>query len=495
MRARIWVTLILFVAWTAPAAFAEPTDQELELQEVVVTATKRAEALQDVPFAVSAITGAGLEAMGAESFADYARTIPSLTFADLGNGRERPAIRGLASTIGADTVGYYIGETPLTSVNGAVDVGQGALVNPSLIDIDRIEVLRGPQGTLYGSGSIGGTIKLIPNLPDLTRFGGSIAGTTTLTQGEDGPSVGGEGDVIVNVPVIAGTAGVRGALWVRDVGGFIDRTYGYTGNFPAGTPHPQGTIGNIPDEQTWGFRGIGLFKPSERLSIQAMIYLQHQHFTGFQDITGGTSNPDGHLVQNLILNVEEPQTNTFYLYNITTDYNFDHFDFISSSSYYENSQDEQMEGTSLLQFAFGGPPVPGVLEAFGKDSNFTEEARIATSERILGFDAIGGVFYTNTHSAGWSDWAPPEYNFLLTGNDPTNPLYAPNNLLYKSNETFNQRQTAVFGELTYHLSNFLSATAGIRHYDVTNDASLLESGYFVTPGSLASTFSSTGSSS
>src|SRR5207245_682905 len=123
------------------------------------TAQKRSEPLQDVPAAVSALTGATLQAMGAESFTDYARSIPGLTFQDLGAGRQVPILRGINPTAGAVAVGYYIGETPMPTARSPV--------GPALADIDRIEVLRGPQGTLYGSSSIGGTIKLVPRAPNL----------------------------------------------------------------------------------------------------------------------------------------------------------------------------------------------------------------------------------------------------------------------------------------------------------------------------------------
>ena len=153
-----------------------------------MTAEKRAERLQDVPASVSALSGDTLQAMGAQSFTDYARSIPGLTFTDSGGGRQTPAIRGINPSAGAGTVSFYIDETPIPGAQGS-----GEMAEPALVDIDRIEVLRGPHGTLYGSSSIGGTIKLIPNAPNLTRFEGSVKAEAIVTEGESGASPGAEG--------------------------------------------------------------------------------------------------------------------------------------------------------------------------------------------------------------------------------------------------------------------------------------------------------------
>jgi outer membrane receptor protein involved in Fe transport len=454
------------------------------LEVVIVSAQKRSEALQDVPEAISAITGEGLAAMGAESFTDYARTIPGLTFTDEGNGRQKPTIRGLNAVIGSDTVGYYIGETPIEST-GASNYGN-SVANPSLVDIDRIEVLRGPQGTLYGSSSLGGTIKLIPKAPNLSNFEGSISGTAQVTQGEGGSSPGGEGDLTLNVPIVDGVAAVRGVFWWRDLGGFINRTYGYAGNFGSPTPLPQGTVRNIPDEHTWGLRTIGLYQPTERLKVSAMIYLQRQHFDGFQDFTGGVTNPDNRLMQVLISNTPEPQDNQFNLYSLTASYDFGRFNLVSSTSYYSNDTEVGEEGTSatvLLPILFGisntpARPFPNVADVESGLYDFTEETRLATSERIYGFDAVVGVFYSKNHQTGWFHWSPPQYNAVEANNDPANPLYAPGNDVFGDGGHGFERQTAEFGEITYHVTDALSATVGLRHYEVANGTNSFANGFF-----------------
>lgn len=466
----------------ADAGIAQTDMGTKHLEIVVVTAQKRSERLQDVPSAVTALTGGELQAMGAESFTDYARSVPGLAFTDKGDGFAKPSIRGVNATIGFDTVGYYIGETPLES-------NAGIVVNPYLIDIARIEVLRGPQGTLYGSGSMGGTIKLIPNPPDLSKLEGSVQGTAMLTQGADGPSPGGAGVLVINVPVVEGLAGVRGVFWGRDVGGFINRTWTNSGTAGIATGPVAGKAGNLPDEHTWGFRGTGLFQPTERFDVSALIYFENKHFNGFQDITAGATNPDNRLVEDLISNVPESQDTRFTLYSITANYNFGRFNLVSSTAYSTQVIETHEEGTSAIQLFFGGPPVPTTPDAQGTSYNVTEEARLATSERLYGFDAVVGVFYSKVHSAGWFNWSSSQYNSLVAGNDPTNPSYAVDNNLFENGSIGYERQTAEFGEITYHLTDALSATAGLRHFNVANGGTGFNSGLFA--GSVSPLYAST----
>jgi len=475
---------LIAIASGAPALAAQGAgaDQNSSaLEEIVVTAEKRQERLHDVPLAISAVTGATLEAMGAQSFTDYARSIPGLTFQDAGAGRQTPTIRGINPSAGRPAVGYYIDETPIpTSYAGFV-------VNPELVDLARVEVLRGPQGTLYGSSSIGGTIKLVPNAPNLSQVSGSIKGTAMVTEGASGASPGVDTQLVLNIPVAGGVAAVRGAFWGRDVGGYIDRTYGYAGDYGGVTP-PRGSVNNLPDEHSWGLRVMGLIQPNEQLDISAMAYIQNQHFDGFSDITGGADNPDDRLVQNFLADVSEPQSNRFELYNLTIKYRAGRVNLVSSTSYSSQHADFSMEGMSAIQFfpTFVGPAppsgvaFPNVAEVRIQTREFTQEVRLATSETIAGFDAIIGAFYSGETQPQQFHWSPPQYNAAVAGNDPANPLYAPNNnILTAWGPGDYEHHTAEFGELTYHIADSLRLTGGFRHYNVTNGEDIYTSGWFV----------------
>ena len=484
IAAPIWAALGQQLARADESTPDPPQAVELQpqLAEIVVTAEKRSERLQEVPMSVSALSSGTLQAMGAENFTDYARAIPGLTFTDAGAGRQTPAIRGINPSAGAGTVGYYIDETPIPGLEGGGDV-----INPALVDIDRIEVLRGPQGTLYGSGSIGGTIRIITNAPNLSTVEGSIEGKALITQGANGASPGGEGELVLNVPIVKSLAAVRAVFWYHDIGGFINRTWTNSGELGIATGPLAGKVGNLPDEHTWGTRTTALFEPVAQLKVSAMIYLERRHYDGFTDITGGTGNPNDQLVQSFISDTPEPQDNDFYLYNLTAKYDFGPLNLVSATSYFDRVQRASEEGTSLIQLTptfFGQAGFNGALPNAGTFQqtvhNLSQETRLGTTERLAGFDAVVGVFYSQAHDPRSYDYYPPDYNQLVAGNDPANPVYAPGGNVYTAQgQGFHERQIAAFGELTYHVTDALTLMGGMRHYDVSNRFQLNESGLLI----------------
>ncbi len=158
---------VVFLAGPAVVMSQESTAGRQEtLEEIVVTAARRSEPLQTVPLSITAIGQMELEERGAKDFQDFARSVPGVSFTGAGHGQSRIVIRGINATGGAETVGFYLDDTPVSA--GTSDfVGYA---DPKLFDIARVEVLRGPQGTLYGSSSMGGTIRLISNKPNLKAF-------------------------------------------------------------------------------------------------------------------------------------------------------------------------------------------------------------------------------------------------------------------------------------------------------------------------------------
>jgi len=447
---------------TAPMS-ASAHEGQAQLEEVVVTAQKRTESLQNVPIAVSALSSATLEALGAVDFTDYARTVPGLSFTDLGTGREIPAIRGINPSAGSPTVSFYIDETPIPAAQGNLMRSQA---NPDLIDLDRIEVLRGPQGTLYGSSSMGGTIRLIPTAPALNELEGwaELGATDTHTSGN---AAGANATAVLNVPIVSGVLATRLAVWYRDDDGFITRRWG-----PNTTTDPtqfQGTQYNVASQDLRGGRLSLRYVPSEALEITGLLYRDERSANGLQDYTGGVLNPNQSLTQVELANVPEPSWTQFTLSNITAKLILGNVKLTSATSYYQSGLIVNEEGTAFADSVFGFI-FPNHDQETHTDTNFTEELRIATNEPVGGLSAIGGLYFNEDHDHDFYDIAVPGWNAEFAPLGPTDPsgLYAQNNILYYGAFVEHERELSEFGELTYAFTSQLKLTGGVRHYDISN---------------------------
>jgi outer membrane receptor protein involved in Fe transport len=220
----------------APAAPAEPApppapvalNEPAQLGEVVVTATRQSSTVNKVAVSVTAVTQKGLDQQGVKTIQDFARATPSVVFTRTGTeGNPNITIRGIGATLGAPTTGVYLDDTPVQKrgTNGAV-TGNGS-PTPEIFDLDRIEVLRGPQGTLFGSGSEGGTVRFITPQPSLTKYSAYIR--TEVSNTENGsPSY--EGGAAVGGPIVQDKLGFRASLWSRHVGGYLDHVNIYDGS-------------------------------------------------------------------------------------------------------------------------------------------------------------------------------------------------------------------------------------------------------------------------
>ena len=222
--------LMPFVAWGLVATHAmaadSPTASADALTEIVVTAEKRDSTVLKTPISITAISGADLDAAGIHDLATVAAETPGVSIRSAGPGQNEIEMRGLTSSGGAaPTVGFYLDETPLSPPAGANN-GK-VVIDPNLYDLERLEVLRGPQGTLYGSGSMGGTVKLVTAQPQLNTFGASVELTGSHTQGA---SDNGTVDFMLNLPLIDDHLALRLVGTSEHNSGWIDRVV--LGNFP-----------------------------------------------------------------------------------------------------------------------------------------------------------------------------------------------------------------------------------------------------------------------
>lgn len=447
---------------------AAPADELPVLEMIVVTASKREEQLQRVPQAISAISGKTLESIGAENFVDYARTVPGLTYTDLGAARQRPALRGVSVTTGSAAVNYYIGETPVPATSGTLRL---SAVNPKLVDIDRVEVLRGPQGTLYGSSSLGGTIKFIPAAPAFDSM--LVQGRLALEAiGGDGTGVSFNGTV--NMP-LAERFAARASVWYRNADGFITRRL-VDNLFGDVQPSLSDSVQGVPEEESSGARLNLAYRPLSNLDIDLMVFHQKQDFSGFQDFTFGATNQAQGPYQDMLLAIDEPSSRGFDLYSLTAHLTLGPTQLVSVTSWYDGDFTATEESTSLINAFFGGEPFSARLEEGQRSESFTQELRIATTERTHGFDALAGVFYREEDDRSYTYWAPPGWNGRFASQDPS--LFTPNNNLFVGNTKPELEEISFFGEASYRLTNELTFTAGARHYDIESGAVTQVSGLF-----------------
>jgi iron complex outermembrane recepter protein len=286
---------------------AQSSSDSFALEEVVVTAQKRRETLQDIPLAISAVSAEALERSGSRSFNDYIRSVPGVAFVDRGPTENKLIIRGVSDgpfAPTAPTTGVYIDEAPVTEPNRNADL--------NMFDVERVEVLRGPQGTLYGAGSMGGTVRVILNKPAVDAFAATVDTTlSTTSHGDEGYAVNG----MINLPIASDKFAIRAVGYSRQDGGFIDDV-------------ARG-LKDINQATVEGGRVLARLVATDRLTIQAGV--THQ-----ETDADGRPQEDlalGHLRQARLF--PERLDAKFDLYNLEIDYDFGAANLVSSTSYYD----------------------------------------------------------------------------------------------------------------------------------------------------------------
>lgn len=451
------------------------------LEEILVTATKRTEPLQRIPVSVTAISGQDLEARNAINFDDYARGIANLSFTDLGEGRERIAIRGVDSKIGQAVVGYYFGETPIPD-SSSVSAEKVAF-DPEMVDINRVEVLRGPQGTVFGSGSMGGTIRIMPNEPDLMKDELSVRNTLSSTEHANGPSEMMSG--MINIPLIDDKLALRLSTWASWDSGFIQRQVAtpesVAANAATGAPLVFRPVATVPPGEVFGIRAAVRLQLNDAVNLEASLFSDQQYYRGFQDITTGPQNPDNALVQNFLFDYQEQNRNRLTISNfkVTADVGF--ADLLTSLSYTRRLLFLDQEAAAALNYVgfspfFSANPVSESEE--GRDDAYFGEIRLSskTSGGALPSQVqwLAGASYG--YQKGWTDQALIVPGFSQAYGSITGPV--PGDDLYQENALSWIKQSAIFGELRYEPVERLNLTAGARLYFYSRTDAMPEAGPF-----------------
>jgi iron complex outermembrane recepter protein len=508
---------VFFALYGVPRPLlAEPADASASsLQEVVVTATRRQETLESVPYSISVVSAEQIAASGANDIASLATQVPGLSMYDYGArfaGAVAPIIRGINATgspargfrtFEQDPVGTYVGNSPIDGYF-------------QLDDLNRVEVLRGPQGTLYGAGALGGALRLIPNSPQLDKFSGSLEASGSKVAHSDGSGYALKG--MVNVPlgeVLAFRAAAKYDYepgWIK-VFGPLERSsndlYGVPLLADPGDPIGSSPIYTSRSDWNWqkAFSGRAslLWKPNEAFSAElALLHAEVKGDGGPQvnpTFAGGVSPfdprtvfPAGGPYQEFAL-VDEPFNRTTNLTSLDVSYDAG-FATISSTSSYHNTSGSLIQDSTFDYGGFAGgffvpyyagiPTNPRWIYPFlftDAAHTFSEELRLVSkADPAHLLDYVLGLFYEKqTRHGNWYVTSPgsPERSVAqgctgpvsfnaVTGMYSSFPdclvVTGPNDTTFQQLDTQSFEDRSVFGELTWHFSARGQITFGARHF-------------------------------
>lgn len=488
-------TILSLLGVPAYAAAAEQPAGANGGADIVVTANKRESTIQKTPMSITAVTGEQLQNRGIARLEDAIRSVPSVTVRSAGPGQTELSMRGLAAAGGsAPTVGFYLDDIALTPPVGS---WSRTVIDPSLYDLARVEVLRGPQGTLYGGGSMGGTIRLITNQPKLDEFGGSVSLDGSMTKGGSKPN--GTLSVALNIPLLKDKAAFRLAATESYVGGWIDRVVVDPFPFPTGSgcaPFQgcdRGAVENAPVSKrfknvnwthTTNVRGTLLVKPTDNITSTTTGLIQYTRQGGANtfDVPPG----EKYMAHFQPYDIAEPYRDKFWLLGNSTavDMNFATLTFVTS--YWKRNQALTQDTTEAYQNYFNLPSFPTnpyeIQLGWNDVNQFSEEVRLASNGSGR-FKWIAGAFYANLKSVNRSFTQDPALCGFSNGGCPANP----DGIIFDATQIFKVKQYAFFGEASYKITPELTFTAGGRYFHFDNSLDLTQNGYFTPTGNLGIT--------
>ncbi len=464
----------------AGAQGAGPGEVE-DQQEIIVTATKRASTIQDVPFSINAQTQEDIQRSGATTIEDLSRNVAGLTVQNLGPGQSQVAVRGVsAGQIARDQpgvkeqVGIYLDESVISVSLFTPDI--------DLFDLNRVETLRGPQGTLFGSGSVGGTIRYITNQPNLNRTEGSVEANLNLVDGDD---FGGHIKGALNVP-LSPYAAVRVVGYHTEYGGFINaRREG------------GGMDEDVNDGRRTGGRISMLIQPTADITLTPRILYQEVRANGFnrQERYNLYANPFTTTRPKVtfrereqFLLLDESFSDETFLADLTANIGLGAVDLTSVTTYIDRDVLVSRDASALtgsvsvdLGFLAAGVLLPSNLVDTTTLEQITQELRLS-SAGTGPFQWLIGGFYSDV-KRGYTQRLPtPGYDAFTDARFGAGTSVAvangfPLNSPYNSDIPYDIEQKAVFGEASYDFGQ-LTVTAGGRYYDFKEVRTFKSGGLF-----------------
>lgn len=450
------------------------------LEEVRVTATRRDESILDIPYNISAVSGASIEAALITDQAELLRSIAGVGIIDRGYRNSGTVntirIRGLNvdssivgdfATASAPTVSTYVNDTPV-------------FANFVLKDLERVEVLRGPQGTLYGSGSLAGTVRYIMREPRFDEVSGKVSGGFSRTDGSDGWNWTTDG--MLNLP-LADTLALRVVAGKNDYDGITDYKNVYVLDnsgvpvAPGGVLAPDAVYRDVEDADDvdiWFARAALRFQPNDRFDATLSYHTQSDDIGGRRGTTPGSNGAGEPYGDNELGSVQlEPSSRDIDLTSLEADIDLGFATLTSSTSYYEHSGDSVSENTGfyaqlgwLAAFYYNYPrPMASAVRGYD-DKSFIQEVRLVSNTEGA-FDYLVGAYYQDqtikssqdSFLLGFKNWADAAFGPGVVIDDQ--------DFLYRRTEDF--RDVSLYGELTWHIADTVHLTGGVRYFDNKSD--------------------------
>ncbi len=443
------------MTWAAEPESDSGGSRRRGLEEVVVTATKRETNLQETAAAISVMSSDSIEKRHLVGMDDYLAALPSVSYQDRGAGSNTITIRGIAlgSQLDANSpVGSYFGEVPVTGLGPQVNGNQAGNADIKMVDVQRVEVLRGPQGTLYGSGTMGGTLRIIPKAPNLQQVEGSVGTEYSMTARGGGHNY--MAQAVVNAPLLEDKFAVRMAAYRFDNEGYIK-------NVAASNPDQQVTdavnLGAFAQDRDHvggdvytGTRVTALWQPTADFSATLMYMNQKIEQDGFRETE--TDLPGNY--QQTRVKVGEMGLDDEYvdieldITNLVLQYDLGWGNFLNSTSLLKS------EAASDLELSFLGAPFVGSGSYNENQKEVIVNELRFTSDFSGPFQVLAGAYYEDRT-------VDVDVAIRWNGRPPAPPA-----AFFSQSQIRNtQKQTAVFGELSYQPIEPLTLTAGVRYFE------------------------------
>jgi outer membrane receptor protein involved in Fe transport len=460
----------IFLAFVpAGVLHAQESSSASAIEEIVVTASKRgSQLIQDIPITVQAISGDRLEEIGALDFNDYFRLVPGLSVNDQGPGHKTYIVRGISSA-GAGTVGLYFDETIVTGEFLSSEGGRQPDIR--LFDMERIEVLKGPQGTTFGSSSLSGTMRWIPNSPDLSEFGAEVGGTLSSTTDADFPSW--TVDALVNVPLVTDRFAMRLAATAINKEGYIDTRFAE----------------GVNNDQSEAIRAMFALQATDNLLLSFMAMMQNSETDGRSghmdllldmpaspSLNGGPA-PSDHW--NNALSVE-PFDDDIELYNLKGEYTADWGTITATTSILDRKTDYFRDASAEIEIITGFTfPADGS----GQTTIIQPQDRKLTSGELRFASEWDGPVQVLV--GGFTQKEERDFQSAVITVDAATGEVTDSSMALLDRLVYTEIvEVAAFGELTWQATDRLAVTGGARWFEFELDEQATAvTGFPGTPGS------------